>query len=345
MRRWSVEKAQAWGARQRWFFGANFYPSTAINQLEMWQRETFDPETIERELGFAQGIGMNIMRVYLHDLLWEHDRDGLIERIEQYLAIADAKCIRTVFVIFDDCWKGDFELGPQPEPVPYTHNSGWIQSPGHAIVEDPTQWPRLERYVKELLSHFKDDQRIAVWDLYNEPGNGSDGDANLGTQRAGKSIPLVRETFAWARSIEGLIQPLTVGFWCPQEDMNECVLELSDIISFHGYDQIDKALSGDGTLADKVVRACRQGRPAICTEYLARTVGSTFEASGRYLKEHGVGAINWGLVSGKSQTIYPWGWTAEKGELELCFHDVFKRDGSLLHPEEADVLRELGGVR
>lgn len=40
-----------------WYFGANFIPSTAINQLEMWQKETFDPTTIDRELGFARKIG------------------------------------------------------------------------------------------------------------------------------------------------------------------------------------------------------------------------------------------------------------------------------------------------
>jgi len=165
--RWSTRRAQAWWQKQPWFFGANFTPSTAINQLEMWQRDTFDPVSIERELGYAQKIGMNIMRVYLHDLLWEHDRDGFIERINQYLAIADSKGIRTMFVIFDDCWHGPPERGKQPDPIPYQHNSGWLQSPGHDVVEDTSQWPRLQRYVTELLPHFRDDERIAVWDLYN----------------------------------------------------------------------------------------------------------------------------------------------------------------------------------
>ena len=74
--RWSVEQAQAWGINTPWLRGANFNPSTAINQLEMWQAETFDPQTIDRELGWAAGIGLNCMRVYLHHVAWEADKLG-----------------------------------------------------------------------------------------------------------------------------------------------------------------------------------------------------------------------------------------------------------------------------
>ena len=336
MQRWTIEQAQAWGERQPFFFGANFTPSTAINQLEMWQKETFDPETIERELAYAQGIGMNMMRVYLHDLLWGHDRDDFVDRIEQYLAIAEAKGIKTMLTLFDDCWHGNIALGKQRDPVPYEHNSGWLQSPGHAIAEDPAQWPRLERYVTELLMHFKDDARIAVWDLYNEPGNAEDGNANPGTLRAGKSVPLVKAAFEWARSVEGLTQPLTVACWCGQEEMNACVFERSDIITFHSYDAPDKGLL-------RMIEECGAlERPMICTEYMARGPGSTFAACLPVLKARCAGAINWGLVSGKTQTIYPWGWNAEKGEPPVYFHDVFNADGSFLYPgEEADIREAL----
>ena len=306
-KQWSIEKTQEWEKKQPWFFGANFIPSTAINQLEMWQKETFDPATIHRELGFAQRIGMNIMRVYLHDLLWEHDCKGFIEHIEQYLNIADTKNIKTIFVLFDDCWNGQFALGLQPDPVPYTHNSGWLQSPGHSIAEDSTQWPRLEKYVKELLQHFKLDERIVAWDLYNEPGNGEEGDANDGFRRGDLSVPLLVETFAWARTVAGLTQPLTAGIWSPQEKVNRCLLENSDIISFHSYSSPEKGLQ-------KQISQCQQHRrPVICTEYMARSNGSTFANCTLLLKEQGIGAINWGLVSGKTQTIYPWGWNKDKG--------------------------------
>ena len=323
---WSVEQANAWAAEQPWFFGANFTPSTAINQLEMWQAETFDPETIDRELGYAQGIGMNIMRVYLHDLLWEHDREGFIERIERYLAIADARGIRTMFVLFDDCWHGGFSLGPQPAPKPYTHNSGWLQSPGHAIAEDPAQWPRLQQYVTELLTHFKADPRVVVWDLYNEPGNGE----GVGSSRRGKSIPLVDAAFAWARSVDGLTQPLTVAYWWPHEELERCTFGNSDIVTFHAYS------APDGDQAEKLEKCLSHGRPVICTEYMARTHGSTFAACTPILRQRCAGAINWGLVSGKTQTIYPWGWSEDKGDPPAWFHDIFNPDGTFLYPEEAE---------
>jgi hypothetical protein len=329
MRQWTVEQAQTWGKKQPWFFGANFIPSTAINQLEMWQADTFDPVTIERELGYAQRIGMNIMRVYLHDLLWEHDRDGLIERIDRYLAIAAGKGIRTMLVIFDDCWRPEFALGPQPAPVPYTHNSGWVQSPGYPIVEDPTRWPRLERYVKELLTQFRDDPRIAVWDLYNEPTN-SVGDPLTGKHRPILSMPFLEAVFEWARSVKGLTQPVTVGVWNDREDLNQFILERSDVVTFHAY-----MAPAKGLLA-RIEKCKARGRPVICTEWLARGHGSTFADCFPVFRQHCAGAINWGLVAGKTQTIYPWGWNKDKGEPPVCHHDIFKKDGTLLHPEEAD---------
>lgn len=346
MKRWSVEQAHAWRKTQPWFFGANFIPSTAINQLEMWQTETFDPVTIERELGYAHGIGMNMMRVYLHDLLWEHDRDGFIDRIEQYLAIAESKGIKTMFTIFDDCWYGNAKLGPQPEPKPCVHNSGWLQSPGHEIAEDPSQWTRLERYVTELLEHFKTDSRIAVWDLYNEPGNGSaeDSDSAPNVLRGLKSLPLVRSVFEWARTVRGLTQPLTVPYWrsvaWPDvfndvEEMNTVIDENCDIMSFHNY-----RAPVDGFTAD-IGHLQSFGRPVICTEYMGRFTGSTFENCLPILKEHGVGAINWGLVSGKTQTKYPWDWNEDRGEPPIWFHDVFNADGTFLCPQDEEAIRSV----
>lgn len=333
--RWTVAQAQEWGRKQPFFFGANFYPSTAINQLEMWQKETFDPDTIERELGYARAIGMNIMRVYLHDLLWEHDRDGFVDRMEQYLSLSDAKGIKTMFAIFDDCWRGDFALGKQPEPKPFTHNSGWIQSPGHAIVEDPAQWPRLERYVKELLEHFKDDPRIALWDLYNEPGNGTVGDDTEDSRRSSRSVPLLSSVFTWARSVEGLSQPLTVAHWHKNEETNQFIAEHCDIVSFHSYQAPEKGLLG------KIEKYSEAGRPMVCSEWLARGHGSTFAACLPVLRERCAGAINWGLVSGKTQTIYPWGWNESKGEPSVYHHDIFNADGSLFYPEEESDIRRV----
>ena len=339
--RWSEEKTRNWWAQQPYFVGANFVPSTAINQLEMWQEETFDPDTIDRELGWAAGIGMNIMRVFLHDLLWEQDRDGFCRRIDRYLEIAALHAVKTMFVLFDDCWNQTFSLGKQPEPIPYTHNSGWVQSPGVKVVNDPSQWTRLKDYVQGILERFKNDERVVVWDLYNEAGNGTSGDHSDSKERQGeRSLPLLRSVFEWSRSVKGVWQPLTVGVWnfSPAfEGLNGFSLENSDLITFHDY-------RPPQPLVNRIKELLEHRRPMICTEYMARGSGSSFEHCLPLLKKYDVGAINWGLVSGKSQTIYPWGWSKEMGEPDILFHDVFNRDGTFLYPPEEQAIRKLTGL-
>ena len=324
-----------------WRFCGNFTPSTAINQLEMWQADTFDPETIDRELGYAQGIGMNIMRVFLHDLLWEQDAPGFLGRMEKYLEIADAHGIATMFVFFDDCWKSEFALGKQPAPMPFTHNSGWVQSPGNKAADDLSQRPRLEAYVKGVLTHFAHDKRIALWDLYNEPGNGSSGDAvTTSGLREEKSFPLLKDVFRWAREV-AIDQPITAGVFTirPSFDrMNRFILKESEVVSFHCYTKPDVL----ETQCD-FYRVIADGRPILCSEYMARTAGSTFKDSLPIFKKNNITAINWGLVSGKTQTIYPWGWGPEKGMPNPMFHDVFNPDGTLLYPEEKEVFDSVKG--
>src|SRR5512147_1007941 len=197
--RWSEAKASYWYQRQPWLVGCNYIPSTAVNQLEMWQAETFDAVTIDRELGWASSLGMNTVRVYLHDLPWVTNWDGFRTRINTFLDIADRHKISTIFVLLDDCWNPSPQQGPQPEPVPGVHNSRWVQSPGAKVVGDSDLWPRLERYVREVVRAFASDRRILMWDLYNEPGN-----SGLGK----KSLPLLEKVFEWARQV-GPVQPLT----------------------------------------------------------------------------------------------------------------------------------------
>ncbi len=320
-----------------WGFGANFYPSTAINQLEMWQEESFDAETIDRELGFAEKIGMTYMRVYLHDLLWEQDSEGFLKRMEKYLEIADSHKIKTMFVFFDDCWSPVFALGKQPDPKPFTHNSGWIQSPGNKAADDLSQRPRLEAYVKGVLTHFANDERIFLWDLYNEPGNGASGDhVTVSALREELSFPLLKDVFKWAREVNPS-QPITAAPWCYNREgffaMNKFMYENSDVITFHCY------MDGENTekRINAIIDEYGDKKPLLCSEYMARTAKSTFEACLPIYKKYNISAINWGLVSGKSQTIYPWSWTEEKGKPEFWFHDVFNQDGTLLYPEEGKV--------
>ncbi len=322
-----------------WFFGANFTPSNAINQLEMWQDETFSIDLIEKELGYAKKIGMNMMRVFLHDLLWEQDAKGLLSKMDSYLSVADRLGIKTMFVFFDDCWKDEFSLGKQPEPVPFTHNSGWVRSPGTGAADDMSQRPRLERYVKGVLSHFKDDRRIAVWDLYNEPGNGASGDHMTKTGlRENASLPLLLDVFRWAKEVSPS-QPYTVGVWNFSDsfsDLRDAAYTHSDIVSFHSYDNGEKS-----EIRCKEIIERANGRPVICTEYMARQRESTFKDVLPIFKKYHIGAINWGLVSGKTQTIYPWGYSKNAEPLKMPFHDIFEKDGSFLVPEEEGIFASI----
>ncbi|MGZ9165637.1 MAG: cellulase family glycosylhydrolase [Anaerolineales bacterium] len=334
--RWSVEKAHEWYARQPWLVGCNFIPSNAINQLEMWQAETFDPVTIDRELGWAADIGFNTVRTFLHDLAWEADPSGFKQRISQFLDIACRYGVRPMLVIFDDCWNSDPKIGPQPVPRPGVHNSGWIQSPGVSVVNrGPSAWGRLETYVKDILSSFANDERILLWDLYNEPGNSSNKE---------KSLPLVKAVFDWAREVNPS-QPLTVGVWFDNEPLNQFQLAASDVITFHHYWELEK-------LEREIRKLKASGRPVICTEWMARTCGSLVSTNLPVFARENVGCFNWGLVAGKTNTIFQWKdlnpakeFIDVEVEPKVWFHDLLCTDGTPYDQTEIEIFKKLTGVR
>ncbi len=342
--RWSAEKANAWYAQYHWLAGANFVPSTASNQLEMWQAKTFDPKTIDRELGWAADIGFNCMRVFLHDMAWKADPAGFEKRMDEYLAIADRYGIKTLFVIFDSCWDPRPELGPQKEPVPFVHNSRWVQSPHIDLLKDPARHDELKPYVVSVITRFKDDKRVLGWDLLNEPGNYGTNYAEgwKAKDKEAAHLILLGKAFDWAREVNPS-QPLTAAPWlnigshaATTPPLEKLMLERSDVITFHCYDKVPAV--------EKVVAWLKaSGRPIICSEYMSRGSGSTFDTVTPYLKDQNIGAINWGLVSGRSQTIFPWdSWTKKyTEEPKLWFHDVFRKDGTPYLKDETEFIRKL----
>ena len=343
--RWSAEKANAWYAGQPWPAGCNYIPSTAINQLEMWQAETFDLPTIDRELGWAEGLGFNSARVFLHDLLWKQDRAGFTARIDQFLEVAERHHIKVMFVFFDSCWDPSPALGRQRGPRPGLHNSGWVQSPGMAILADPARVDELEGYVKGVVGRFKDDGRILAWDLFNEPDN-DNASSYKGQERPEKreqAFNLLRKAFAWARAVDPS-QPLTsgvwIGDWSPDRLSETAALQIaqSDVISFHNYARLPE-------LSERIRVLRRLGRPLLCTEYMARPMGSTFDPNLGYLKDRKIGAYNWGFVDGKSQTIYPLdSWKKPyAAEPPKWFHDIFRKDGTPYDPKEVAYIRKVTG--
>lgn len=328
---WSLENANAWYKTKGWLRGSDFIPSTAINQLEMWQAESFDPATIDRELGYAESIGMNSMRVYLHHLAWEVDPAGFKNRVNQYLKIADKHHISTLFVLFDDCWNPTYSLGKQPAPKPGVHNSGWVRDPGELIFTEPQLIEKLEAYVKDVLTSFKNDKRIVLWDLYNEPGNSGYGN---------RSMPLLEKVFVWGRQVNPS-QPLSAGVWdWKLKELSEFQIKNSDVTTYHNYGDAENHRQDIAKL-----KTLSQ-RPLICTEYMARSRNSLFSTIMPMLKKENIAAYNWGLVAGKTNTIYAWDKPMPDGkEPELWFHDIFRPDGTPYKQEEVKVIKELTGKK
>ena len=341
---WTKDEANQWYANQPWMVGANYNPSTAINQLEMWQAESFDPKRIDQELGWAEGIGMNVMRVYLHDLLHKQDAAGLYERMDTFLGIAEKHHIKILFVLFDSCWDPFPALGKQRAPKLHTHNSGWVQSPGQKVLQDEKEYPRLEKYVRETVSKFKDDQRVLGWDVWNEPDNmtGPSYEAVEIKNKVDLVLSLLPKVFVWARE-SNPSQPLTSGVWmgdwsdeAKMQPMHKLQIAQSDVISFHNYNTPQDF--------EKVIKQLqRYGKPLLCTEYMARPNGSTFEGFLPVARKYNVAMINWGLVDGKSQTKYAWdSWTKKYDAApKVWFHEVFNNDGTPYIKAETDLITKL----
>jgi len=344
--RWSAEKANQWYEQHGWLVGCNYIPSTAINQLEMWQADTFDPVQIDKELGWAEGLGFNTIRVFLHHLLWEQDPQGFLHRIDQFLDIADKHQLSTMLVLFDAVWDPFPLLGKQPEPKPGIHNSGWVQSPGFEILKDTSKYDTLKGYVQGVVGRFRNDPRVVIWDLFNEPDNinfASYNDNSYGVQKAELAMELLKRTITWTRELNP-IQPLTAAPW--KEDdwsdhgklspLDNYMFSHSDVISFHCYE--------NRAGIEKRIKALKQfDRPIFCTEYMARPFGSTFEQIMPLLKENNIGCYNWGFVAGKSQTHFPWDSWANPyhAEPEVWFHDIFRPNGQPYIQQEIDTIREI----
>ncbi|HEL5052250.1 TPA: cellulase family glycosylhydrolase, partial [Stenotrophomonas maltophilia] len=346
--RWTPAEADAWYSRQQWLVGANYTTSNAINQLEMFQAETFDPAAIDRELRWArEQFGMNTMRVYLHDLLWQQDPQGLLKRIDTFLSIAEKNGIRPMLVLFDSCWDPDPVLGPQRRPIPGVHNSGWVQSPSRHMLVDRANDAHFQAYVEGVIGHFANDTRVLAWDLWNEPDNPGGGNY-MDKQLPGEQeriAELLPKIFDWARAKKP-VQPLTSGVWIGDDwspgaasltAIQRTQLEQSDVITFHNYEQPEAFVA-------RIAQLRRYGRPLICTEWLARGAGSNVDTILPIARRENIGMINWGFVDGAIQTRFPWDSWQRPYTMEaptVWFHDLLKADGTPYRAREAELFRRL----
>lgn len=343
--RWSAEQANRWYQAQGWPVGANYITSTAVNQLEMFQADTFDPGRIDTELGWARTIGFNTVRVFLHDQLWRQDAPGFQRRLAQFVAIAARHRIKPLFVLFDSCWDPLPKSGRQRPPRPGVHNSGWVQSPGAERLED-RRTRDLHDYVTGVLRQFRNDDRILGWDLWNEPDNPAHVYADVESkEKLERVADLLPRVFRWAREVDPR-QPLTSAVWDgewadPQRRSTIADIQLtnSDVITFHCYDE-------PAAFADRIAELSGLGRPIICTEYLARTLGSTVPDVLPVAQRSGVGAFNWGLVAGKTQTYLPWdSWDHPYPTVpSVWFHDLLKPDGRPYRSSETELIKKLSAT-
>jgi hypothetical protein len=336
---WTPEAATAWYASQPWMVGANFIPRNAINQLEMWQQETFDPVTIDQELGWAEGLGYSTMRVFLHNLLWEQDAAGFTKRIDQVLTIAGKHHIRLMLVLFDACWDPNPKLGPQRAPKPHVHNSGWMQAPGRAVLMDPVRVDALKDYVVGIVSHFKNDHRVVLWDIFNEFNNGYGGADTV------RVLALAGKATVWALSAD------------PTQPVSCCIWE--NCGAPHDRTVRSPAFPGRHLRCDHLPCLCRPRTDRRCNQrpqglppaldlhriHGAGRLGSTFKDILPLFKEEKITAYNWGFVDGKTQTKFPWdsNHKAYGDEPPIWFHDVLHGDGTPYDATETSLIRTLTG--
>ncbi|MGR5362337.1 cellulase family glycosylhydrolase [Vibrio mediterranei] len=352
MQRWSEEKAWQWQETHGWLRGFNYLPRTAVNWTEMWQANTFDPEIMEQELEWAASVGYNTLRTNLPFIVWQVDREGLHQRIDRFLDICERNKIKVMMTPMDDCgFSGDHPyLGEQKLPVPELHNSQAAASPGRNVVMDKSQWGEVEAYIRDIISTYHTDERIVIWDLYNEPTNRmiftTSGELAFDEEMERYSHELMEKAFQWARE-EQPVQPLTVGAWhAPsildlslplyEHPTDRKAMELSDIITFHAYLPLEQFKQ-----AVEIVK--QHNRPMMCTEWLARHAESHLLEQLPVFQAEQIGCYQWGLVKGKTQTHLPWPEIKRSDEnyAQRWFHDLLNDDGTPYDPKEVHLIQSL----
>lgn len=324
---WDNAKAWQWAKDNPWYCGVNYIPACAINYTAMWDKAHFAPDVIDKELSLMEDIGMNCVRVVLQYIVYEDNPRHFLKAFNTFLKICDKHKIKVMPIFFDDCAFGvntDPKPGVQPEPLEGWYAWAWSPSPGYTMVVDERTHGKLEKYVKDVMSRHKNDDRIFMWDLYNEPTN---------TTMPERSWPLLKKVFKWAREINPS-QPITAGMWNGNADLENFLAENSDIITFHIY-------APKAETERLVERLGKFGKPMICTEWMNRVAKSTIFDVLPVFKKAGCGCLLWGLVNGKTQTHLCWGHRPEQLPYTGPWqHDIFRGDFTPYDPAEIEFLKK-----
>jgi len=358
----SPQQVWQWYNSHPLLIGFNYIPRYAVNFMEMWIEEKFDIVIIEEELSWAVQRGYNSLRTNIPMCLYEDDCEGLTSRINTFLDVCQRHNISVMLCPLDDCEFGGL-IGKESlqEPIPRVHNSRAVGSPGRAVILDPSQWHRVESFIRYVIRTWGGDSRILLWDLWNEPGNSWEF-TPTGTrvidqhaQFEENALRLMELVFTWARQ-EYPLQPLSTSAWhVPdpffdniEEDSSPMIalshpidqraMQLSDVITIHAY-------CGEALLRSILTKCSLYNKPLMLTEWMARHADSRFENLLPVLEEFQVGSYQWGLVAGRSQTYLPWPHVAEKfQDSQTWFHDVLNADGTAHDVEEMAILKNFSST-
>ena len=351
-RRWSPETAWEWYNARPWIRGCNFMSSDCVNRIDQWQALGFEEKlaTAEKELELASKTGFNAVRLILEYIVWKEEHDGFMARFDRYLDACYKFGIRAMIVFGNDCMlpkedpNAHLHCGPQHYDWGYhggrriSQHSTIHTEPGYSLLDEPEEAPHIYEFVREIIEKYKNDDRILIWDLYNEPGNG---------RRDPVTLPHVKKFFEIAREVDPM-QPLTSAVWRMKTDPDavlpeaeQYVLDHSDIVSYHSYASYDENIM----LLQKLKKL---GRPILNTEWLARTQHNTIQELFPLFYLEKVGCFNWGFVAGLYQTYEPWNtvWeTYENGgardvDFRLWFHDLYRPSLHPYDPHEIEIIRK-----
>ncbi len=347
---WTKERIWEWYDARPWIRGCNYMPSDAISNIDMWQGLHFEErfETAKAELRLAADTGFNAIRIFLSYIVWKEEHDSFMERFERFLTLMDSFGIQAVVCLGDDCQvprdnpysrehcgEQKFEWGYHGGRKNSQHSTR-NDEPGYWLIDDEPEL--VYSWVQEIIGRYKDDNRILIWDLYNEPGN---------CKREQLTIPHLKRFFEIAREIDP-IQPLTAGVWTISEkeeelyEVEQFALEHSDIVSYHKYSPY--------MINVQVIRKLKKyGRPIINTEWLGRVLGNSLEENFPLFYVEKIGCFNWGFVAGKYQGHEPWNTTWEQYydgietnvDFTKWFHDLYRSNFRPYNPKEIEIIRTL----
>ena len=351
MKRWREKQAWEWYNSRPWIRGCNYMSASCANRIDQWQGLHFDEylEETEKELSLMRDLGFNSVRLILEYVVWEKEHDEFLKRFERYIALLDKYGISCTIVLANDCMPPKTELWKMPDVGEQHYDWGYHGGRKHSqhgrhncpaphyYFDDEALCEKYFEMVKEIVTIYKDDPRILMWDLFNEPGN---------SNREGITMPYLVRMFETVRKINPS-QPLTVAAWWfdPKDfhtsELNQYALENSDIITYHNYSTYEEHI--------RVIKHLKSyNRPIINTEWLARCTGNTVFDNFPLFYLENIGCYNWGFVAGKYQTYEPyeghWQWYNDDKNAPIdftkWFHDLYRPSHKPYDPKETELIRK-----